>query len=121
MKHKLRHLVIVASLTLVMDSPAAPADPSASQAVRDWQALRYGMFIHFGMSTFTGREIDPGDKPSTTYAPTDLDALKAEYGCQIVYARERSAYAGCRASTALTEAWQGSFCSRASSNGRAPW
>ncbi|HBO43725.1 MAG TPA: hypothetical protein DD670_07290, partial [Planctomycetaceae bacterium] len=30
-------------------------------------------FIHFGMSTFTGREIDPGDQPSKTYAPTNLD------------------------------------------------
>ena len=35
--------------------------------------LKYGMFIHFGMSTFTEREIDNGDQPSTTYAPTDLD------------------------------------------------
>jgi alpha-L-fucosidase len=31
------------------------------------------MFIHFGMGTFTGQELDLGDKPSSTYAPTHLD------------------------------------------------
>ena len=41
--------------------------------IREFQSLRYGMFIHFGMSTFTGREIDAGDMPSATYAPTDLN------------------------------------------------
>ncbi len=43
------------------------------EIIKKFQQLKYGMFIHFGMSTFTGREIDPGDMPSTTYAPTDLD------------------------------------------------
>jgi len=43
------------------------------QIIRQWQDLKYGMFIHFGMSTFTGREIDAGDMPSITYAPTELD------------------------------------------------
>lgn len=43
------------------------------EKISNFQNLKYGMFIHFGMSTFTGREIDGGDMPSTTYAPTDLD------------------------------------------------
>ncbi len=43
------------------------------QLIQDFQKLKYGMFIHYGMSTFTGREIDPGDMPSETYAPSDLD------------------------------------------------
>lgn len=44
-----------------------------ARRVKEWQKLKYGMFIHFGMSTFTGRELEPGDRPSSTYAPTRLD------------------------------------------------
>lgn len=56
-------------LSLVTALPATDRTPR----VAEWEALRYGMFIHYGMSTFTGREIDPGDAPVETYAPTDLD------------------------------------------------
>jgi alpha-L-fucosidase len=42
-------------------------------ALRAWQALGYGMFIHFGMSTYDGQELSAGDKPSTFYNPTKLD------------------------------------------------
>lgn len=35
--------------------------------------MEYGMFLHFGMSTFTGDEFDPGEVPSTTYAPPAVD------------------------------------------------
>ena len=38
-----------------------------------WEAMGYGMFIHFGMSTFDGEELSRGDKPSTLYAPDALD------------------------------------------------
>ena len=38
-----------------------------------FEELGYGMFIHFGMSTFDGVELSMGDKPSTYYAPTSLD------------------------------------------------
>ncbi len=38
-----------------------------------WQALGYGMFIHFGMSTFDSDEYSRGDKPATHYAPDRLD------------------------------------------------
>lgn len=38
-----------------------------------WESLGYGMFIHFGMSTFDGRELSLGDRPSTLYAPDCLD------------------------------------------------
>ena len=41
--------------------------------LRAWEALRYGMFIHFGMSTFVGCELPMGDDPSTRYAPDRLD------------------------------------------------
>ncbi len=42
-------------------------------ALRAWESLRYGMFIHFGMSTYDGDELSKGNKPSTHYAPDKLD------------------------------------------------
>jgi alpha-L-fucosidase len=42
-------------------------------ALRRWESLGYGMFIHFGMSTFVGKELSSGQEPSTTYAPDKLD------------------------------------------------
>ncbi|UCD29764.1 MAG: alpha-L-fucosidase [Planctomycetota bacterium] len=44
--------------------------------LKEWEGLKYGMFIHYGMSTFTGRDIDPGDKPASTYAPSNLDVAQ---------------------------------------------
>lgn len=38
-----------------------------------WEALKFGMFIHFGMSTFDGQELSKGDLPATDYAPDRLD------------------------------------------------
>lgn len=38
-----------------------------------WENLGYGMFIHFGMSTFAGTELPDGKAPSTLYAPDKLD------------------------------------------------
>ncbi|HEX6686845.1 MAG TPA: alpha-L-fucosidase [Candidatus Limnocylindrales bacterium] len=43
------------------------------ERLKAWQALEYGMFIHFGMSTFDGEEFSAGDRPSTHYAPDKLD------------------------------------------------
>lgn len=38
-----------------------------------WEAWRYGMFIHFGMSTFLGQELPDGKAPASTYDPDRLD------------------------------------------------
>lgn len=43
------------------------------EKLQAWESLRYGMFIHFGMSTYDGDELSKGDKPSTLYAPDKLD------------------------------------------------
>lgn len=48
-------------------------DTADTERMRRWRDLRYGMFLHFGMSTFTGNEFDPGQAPSMTYAPSDPD------------------------------------------------
>jgi alpha-L-fucosidase len=63
----MKHLILLSLLLLTRTTSAA------TDELEQWRAMKYGMFIHFGMSTFTGREIDNGNKPSTTYAPTDLD------------------------------------------------
>ncbi len=60
-------------------STAADLDPRTGQqrlnvaALKDWEAMRFGMFIHFGMSTYVGAELPSGRDPSTTYAPDKLD------------------------------------------------
>ena len=41
-----------------------------------WEALNYGMFIHYGMSTFVAQELPTGKDPLTTYAPTALDVAQ---------------------------------------------
>jgi alpha-L-fucosidase len=41
--------------------------------LKAWEALQFGMFIHFGMSTYDGDECSRGDKPATLYAPDRLN------------------------------------------------
>lgn len=56
------------------DSMQREGDQRLSLArLRAWEALRFGMFIHFGMSTFDGAELSLGKSPSTCYAPDRLD------------------------------------------------
>ncbi len=43
------------------------------EAIRKWESLGYGMFIHFGMSTFVQNELPDGKAPATAYAPDKLD------------------------------------------------
>ena len=43
------------------------------EQLQKWEALKYGMFIHYGMSTYTGSELPDGSHPSTLYAPDKLD------------------------------------------------
>lgn len=41
--------------------------------LRAWEALSYGMFIHFGMSTYVGEELPDGKTSAMAYAPDRLD------------------------------------------------
>ncbi|PWJ57996.1 alpha-L-fucosidase [Dyadobacter jejuensis] len=41
--------------------------------IQKWEALGYGIFIHFGMSTYDGIEMSPGALPATAFNPTKLD------------------------------------------------
>jgi alpha-L-fucosidase len=67
-------------------SPAVPGfrgtqaipDQTGSQRLsleqlRKWETLGYGMFLHFGMSTFVGNELPDGSHSPALYAPEKLD------------------------------------------------
>ena len=41
-----------------------------------WEKLGYGMFIHYGMSTYVQNEIPDGKAPATAYAPDKLDVAQ---------------------------------------------
>ncbi|MBN2021840.1 MAG: alpha-L-fucosidase [Pirellulales bacterium] len=42
-------------------------------AIRAWEDLKFGMFVHFGLSTFVGDQFGRTPAKSTDYAPTALD------------------------------------------------
>jgi alpha-L-fucosidase len=41
--------------------------------LQSWEKLGYGMFIHFGMSTYEGKELPDGNAAPALYAPDKLD------------------------------------------------
>lgn len=41
--------------------------------LQKWEALHYGMFIHYGLATFVQHEFPSGNDPATLYAPDRLD------------------------------------------------
>ena len=52
--------------------PAAPARAKTT-LLTEWEGLKFGMFIHFGMSTFTGKEFGETSARAEEFAPTALD------------------------------------------------
>jgi hypothetical protein len=64
--------VVSAGQGRAVESESAPAGKRTGLVVQ-WEQLGYGMFIHYGMSTFTGDyQTNKGSAPAA-YAPTDLD------------------------------------------------
>ncbi len=55
------------------DNKQTGAQRLSVAALKRWEAMKFGMFIHFGMSTFVGAELPSGSEPSTLYAPDKLD------------------------------------------------
>lgn len=64
--------VVIASFACSAQAPDQPA-AERTKRIAEWEALRYGMFIHFGMSTFTGHEFGGIPAESKVYNPTKLD------------------------------------------------
>lgn len=54
-------------------NPPQGAQRLTLEKLHAWETLGYGMFIHFGMSTFVGQELPSGEEPSALYAPDRLD------------------------------------------------
>lgn len=48
--------------------------PAPSSAQVDWQRQELAAFLHFGMNTFTGKEMGDGTESPTLFAPTAFDA-----------------------------------------------
>ncbi len=83
-----RELLGGAAATAVLAGTHGIAPPSAVGSAADdtvgsqrlsveqlqkWEALQYGMFVHFGMNTFDGKEFSSGKTPAAAYAPDRLD------------------------------------------------
>jgi alpha-L-fucosidase len=75
-----RHYVIsVKSITICLLvlipclSDARPQQDLAERHIKQWEQLKYGMFIHFNMNTFAGAEYDNGKMPAESFNPSDLD------------------------------------------------
>jgi alpha-L-fucosidase len=75
-------LVFPAAMILQLSAAEPGQDPGARklpgrELMDEWQSLKYGMFLHFGMATFTGRAdenaMENSAEPSKTYAPKTLD------------------------------------------------
>lgn len=54
-------------------APESGAQRLSLSRLQAWEALAYGMFIHFGMSTFAGQELPDGKAPPSFYNPDRLD------------------------------------------------
>lgn len=72
---------ILSVLLLGCSSEQKPSNNQYAQRLsieklKEWQDLKYGMFIHFGMSTYLGEELPDGNAPVDAYAPTDLDVAQ---------------------------------------------
>ena len=61
-------------LTRLARRPYDDVDPNrVSEKIEAWHALKYGMFIHFGMNTFIGNDLADGKAPAFVYNPSQLD------------------------------------------------
>lgn len=62
-----------AAVTAAEDTAKKGAQRLSLEQLNKWEALGYGMFIHFGMSTFVQNELPDGKAPPTAYAPDRLN------------------------------------------------
>ncbi len=67
-------LIVVTSGLDLRAEPSAIAPANERTALlAQWEGLKYGMFIHYGMSTFSGDYRTNKNSASAIYAPTALD------------------------------------------------
>lgn len=69
----------IGTLPLSRTAVAQPPDTEAGNQrvplakLKEWESWKYGMFIHYGMSTYVENELPDGKAPASTYAPSALD------------------------------------------------
>lgn len=63
---------LIAALASACAKPPMPAT-ERTPLLAEWEGLKWGMFIHYGMSTFTGYEFGEPPAEASVYAPTALD------------------------------------------------
>jgi alpha-L-fucosidase len=72
-----RSLRAVAAALMIAASWSCSGRPSPAvrrtELLADWEGLKFGMFIHYGMSTFTGQEFGETPAEARVYAPSSLD------------------------------------------------
>ena len=73
-------LAVVAStvFTFIQCNSPEPEDVKTTQRLgekelEEWQDLKYGMFLCYGMSTFSGEEFPDGSAPIDIYDPKEID------------------------------------------------
>jgi len=70
---QIRLLSITLLLLLAMVTEAQNNPDLSGRHIREWEQLKYGMFIHFNMNTFAGAEYDNGKMPAESFNPTSPD------------------------------------------------
>src|SRR5690349_8766457 len=58
----------------IFSNPAHLARPTEQQLA--WQDFELGMFVHFGMNTFTNKEWGEGNEDPKVFNPSSLDAAQ---------------------------------------------
>ena len=69
----IKRLICCVLLALPLVLPAQPGPARTKAQVASWEAMKYGMFIHFNMNTYAGVEYDNGTLPASAFAPDALD------------------------------------------------
>jgi alpha-L-fucosidase len=74
-KYRRSFVVVVAMLLVGLGSSAQILQPASKPNGAQKELIRrgYGMFIHFGVNTFTDMEWSDGTTPASTYNPASLD------------------------------------------------
>ena len=67
-------MLLVATVPALAQSPVAQPAVERTVVLAEWESLKYGMFIHFGLSTFMQEEYGKKEEASCAdYRPTGLD------------------------------------------------
>lgn len=74
---KLIFTLVVVSLCIgvINTNVISSVEPATerTELIKQWEGLKYGLFIHFGIGTFTGKDIERCDKSASLFKPTALD------------------------------------------------